>query len=68
MLVDRQVNSTERASANFLLYDVLIDTVDCCTIVFAISIGGAGMKGLFDPTRSGRLSTMMPQRAFVGGR
>lgn len=60
MLVDRQMDSTKGASADFLFYNVLIDSVDCGTIVFTIGIRGAGMEGLFDPSRSGRFPTMMP--------
>lgn len=65
VLVDRQVNSAERASTNLLLYDVLVNPVDCGAIVFTVGVGGARMKGLFNAPRSGRFPTVMPQRTLV---
>ncbi len=38
MLVDGKVDSPEGASTNLLLDDVLVDTMDCTPVVFAIGV------------------------------
>ena len=68
MLVNRQVNSSKRSPPNLLFDNVLIDSVDCCTVILAIGVLGASVEGLFYSTGCGRLPAMMSQRALVSRR
>lgn len=65
VLIDSQMHRTKRASANFLLDNILIDTMYGSPIVFAVHILRAGMQRLFDLTPFRVVSVMVSQRTTI---
>ena len=59
MLIDRKMDSTKGASANLLLYDILVNSMDCSTIVLTIRVLRASIDSFLDLARRGRFATMM---------
>ena len=66
MLVNSKVDCTKRTSTYLLLDNVLVDAVNCGTVILAVCILGASMQSLLDLARRGGFSTMVSQRTFVG--
>lgn len=66
MLIGRKMDCTERPSPNFLLNDVLVDTVYCSSVILTVCVFGPCMKGFFDLLSRGRMPQVVPQGTFVG--
>jgi len=61
MLINSQVHRTKRASTDFLLDDILIDTMHGSPIVFAICVFRASMQRLFHLARLRVVSVTVSQ-------
>lgn len=59
ILVLGEVDGTERAPSNLLLYQILVDTVLCRTVIFAVAVLGAGIESFLVAVRAG--DTLMMQ-------
>lgn len=65
VVVHGKMNGAEGASTNLLLYSILVDAMDCSTVIFAIRVLGASMKRFLYSAWSGGFATVMPEGTLV---